>query len=89
MLDAEVAVEQRGCCGDQNDTSDTSARTERGKRGKWALANALQQMGHKVVRVDETLGRTLFGRGQIIARDDSGVLWGGTDPRGDGCAMGL
>jgi gamma-glutamyltranspeptidase/glutathione hydrolase len=89
VLDAEVAVEQRGCCGDQNDTSDTSARTERGKRGKWALANALQQMGHKVVRVDETLGRTLFGRGQIIARDDSGVLWGGTDPRGDGCAMGL
>ena len=40
-------------------------------------------------RVDGVLGRTLFGRGQIIARDERGVLWGGSDPRGDGCALGL
>jgi gamma-glutamyltranspeptidase/glutathione hydrolase len=34
--------------------------------------------------------RGLFGRGQIILREvESGVLWGGSDPRADGCAMGL
>jgi gamma-glutamyltranspeptidase/glutathione hydrolase len=56
---------------------------------KWALANALASRGHKVERVEGVLGRTLFGRGQIIARDEHGVLWGGSDPRGDGCALGL
>ena len=30
------------------------------------------------------------GQGQVILRDpDSGVLWGGSDPRADGCAMSL
>jgi gamma-glutamyltranspeptidase / glutathione hydrolase len=34
------------------------------------------------------MGRSLFGRGQIIFRDPyNGVLWGGSDPRADGCAM--
>ena len=33
--------------------------------------------------------RSMFGRAQIIYRDPvSGVLWGGSDGRGDGCAMG-
>jgi gamma-glutamyltranspeptidase/glutathione hydrolase len=30
-----------------------------------------------------------FGRGQIIRREQGGVLWGGSDPRADGCAMTL
>ena len=30
------------------------------------------------------------GKGQIIARDpQTGVLWAGSDPRADGCAIGL
>jgi len=34
--------------------------------------------------------RATFGRGQIIRRDpQSGVLWAGSDPRADGCAMGF
>ena len=50
---------------------------------------ALQQLGHPVQRVSG-YGRALFGRGQIIRRDPvSGVLCGGSDPRADGCAMGL
>ena len=36
--------------------------------------------------------RALFGRGQIIQsrKDSSGrrILWAGSDPRGDGCAIG-
>ena len=49
----------------------------------------LAEMGHPVVPVSGQ-GRSLFGRGQIILRDaDSGVLWGGSDPRADGCAMSL
>jgi len=49
----------------------------------------LAQMGHTIVPVSG-YGRALFGRGQIIRRDvHSGVLWGGSDPRADGCAMSL
>jgi gamma-glutamyltranspeptidase/glutathione hydrolase len=51
--------------------------------------SALADLGHRV-RPVTGLGRTAFGRGQIIRRDaESGVLWGGSDPRGDGCAMCL
>ncbi|HMN58984.1 MAG TPA: gamma-glutamyltransferase family protein [Anaerolinea sp.] len=47
----------------------------------------LVEMGHTVRPVSDH-GRTLFGRGQVIYRDNlSGVLWGGSDPRSDGCAM--
>ena len=46
-------------------------------------------MGHPVEMV-KGHARALFGRGQIITRDtESGVLWGGSDPRADGCAMCL
>jgi gamma-glutamyltranspeptidase/glutathione hydrolase len=47
----------------------------------------LAEMGHPVEMVGGH-GRALFGRGQVILRDPvSGVLWGGSDPRADGCAM--
>jgi gamma-glutamyltranspeptidase/glutathione hydrolase len=49
----------------------------------------LGQMGHMV---DEVSGyaRSAFGRGQVILCDPlSGALWGGSDPRADGCAMTL
>ncbi len=49
----------------------------------------LDGMGHHVYPVSG-YGRALFGRGQIILRDrQSSVLWGGSDPRADGCAMGI
>jgi gamma-glutamyltranspeptidase / glutathione hydrolase len=47
----------------------------------------LSAMGHRVETVSG-YGRAMFGRGQIIRRDADGVLWGGSDPRADGCAMG-
>jgi gamma-glutamyltranspeptidase/glutathione hydrolase len=48
----------------------------------------LARLGH-VVQHASGWNRMQFGRGQIIRRDASGVLWGGSDPRADGCAMTL
>jgi len=53
------------------------------------VIDQLREMGHDV---DEICGyaRAIFGRGQIILRDSaSSALWGGSDPRADGCAMSL
>jgi gamma-glutamyltranspeptidase/glutathione hydrolase len=51
--------------------------------------DALTSLGHDVTLVTG-LGRSLFGRGQVIMPDStSGVLWAGSDPRADGCAMAL
>jgi gamma-glutamyltranspeptidase / glutathione hydrolase len=48
---------------------------------------ALASMGHQVQR--EVTFAPGFGGGQIIAVDsETGVLWGGSDPRKDGCAVG-
>lgn len=47
----------------------------------------LAEMGH-VVRWQGGFNRSLFGRGQVIVRHNAdGVLWGGSDPRADGCAL--
>ena len=51
-----------------------------------ATCAELAKLGHVVQRIGGW-GRVQFGRGQIIRRDPSGVLWGGSDPRADGCAM--
>ena len=49
---------------------------------------ALAMMGHEVVR--ERTFSPGFGGGQVIAVDpDTGVLWGGSEPRKDGCAVGF
>ena len=48
----------------------------------------LAEMGHPVKPVNGW-GRALFGRGQVILRDNDGTLAGGSDPRADGCAMTL
>jgi gamma-glutamyltranspeptidase/glutathione hydrolase len=66
---------------------------ERGSRRRVALergfsrSSKLADMGHTVHRVSGH-ERSIFGRGQIILRQpDTGVLWAGSDPRADGCAM--
>jgi gamma-glutamyltranspeptidase/glutathione hydrolase len=53
-----------------------------------ATRKALAAMGHDV-RPEPTFTPG-FGSGDIIARDaQSGVLWGASDPRKDGCAVGF
>lgn len=50
----------------------------------------LAQVGHPIHPASGELRTGVVGQGQIIVRDpDTGVLWGGSDPRGDGCAIGL
>ncbi|MFC4808899.1 gamma-glutamyltransferase family protein [Paenibacillus sp. GCM10023250] len=46
------------------------------------LARQLEQRGHQIQLL---LDRKAFGCGQIIWRDPSGALIGGTEPRTDGC----
>ena len=49
----------------------------------------LSARGHEVVPVSGIRRSPIFGRGQIIVREpQTGVLVGGSDPRGDGAAVG-
>jgi len=48
---------------------------------------ALRELGHELEVVSGSR-RALFGMGQVIWREPDGVLWCGSDPRGDGCALG-
>lgn len=51
------------------------------------VMDGLQAMGHPVEMVKD-YERAVFGRGQVICHTaGSGVLWGGSDPRADGCVM--
>jgi gamma-glutamyltranspeptidase/glutathione hydrolase len=53
-----------------------------------ATRKALMAMGHEVQ--SEPTFTPGFGSGDIIARDArTGVLWGASDPRKDGCAVGF
>lgn len=52
------------------------------------LVDGLRRRGHPLRAGIGGYARANFGRGQIIRRDPDGVLWGGSDPRADGCALG-
>ncbi|GMH38373.1 hypothetical protein BSKO_06257 [Bryopsis sp. KO-2023] len=53
-----------------------------------ATIRDLVSRGHAVFPGITGSTRIMFGKGQIIVRDEAGVLWGGSDPRGDGLALG-
>ncbi len=53
-----------------------------------SIADELRLMGHKASLVEPWSGR--FGRAQVVVRDpDLGTYAGGSDPRGEGCALGI
>ena len=58
------------------------------EEGLEQVAGDLEGRGHRV-RMVAGAERPGFGRGQVIWRDSEGVLWGGSDPRADGCALGV
>lgn len=83
-LDPQSALDRPRFCLEVGDTSGKVALEEGIPEETMA---ALREMGHPVERISG-YARALFGRGQIIVRDrETGVLWGGSDPRADGCAM--
>ena len=50
----------------------------------------LTRMGHECVIAGEwAFAESQLGRGQMIVRDGTGVLFGASDPRGDGAAQAL
>jgi gamma-glutamyltranspeptidase/glutathione hydrolase len=52
------------------------------------VLDGLAQRGHPLQAEVAGFARSMFGRGQIIRHAPDGVLWGGSDPRADGCALG-
>ncbi|CAI7759101.1 unnamed protein product [Closterium sp. NIES-54] len=57
--------------------------------GREEVAEELRRRGHRV-EVVRGEAREVFGKGQVIVRErGSGVLWGGSEGRADGCAMGF
>jgi len=52
-----------------------------------SVADGLRARGHEIVVDPDTVGRSMFGRGQIILREHDGALVGGSDHRADGCAL--
>jgi len=83
-LDPQAALEMPRFCLDP-EREDGSVSLEEGI--PLSTFNALAGMGHPLQSVTG-MGRSLFGRGQIIRRDSAlGMLEGGSDPRADGCAL--
>jgi gamma-glutamyltranspeptidase/glutathione hydrolase len=87
--DAQTAVDcARLCIADG--TAGGAIALEDGVRGE--VADALAAAGHRLGpgargRV-AGFARALFGRAQIVLRHPrTGVLWGGSDGRGDGLAL--
>lgn len=82
-MDPQSALDMpRFCIEPSEDGGATSL--EQGIAGRVTLA--LEKRGHPV-RMVGGWERALFGRGQVIVREQNGVLIGGSDSRADGCAM--
>lgn len=85
-LDPQAALDRPRFCIEEGDAG-LAVSVEEGVPA--ATQVQLAEMGHSVRQVGG-LQRAVFGRGQIILREkDTGVLWGGSDPRADGLAMTL
>jgi len=83
-LDPQAALDRPRFCL-EGGASDGAVLLEEGLSR--LVRSKLSGMGHTIspVRGHE---RVVFGRGQVILRHPhTGLLWGGSDPRADGCVM--
>jgi len=85
-LDPQAALDlPRFCIDVEKDNSSVSL--EEGIPAE--TTSTLEAMRHPV-EIVSGINRAIFGRGQVILRDPvTGVLCAGSDPRADGCAMGI
>jgi gamma-glutamyltranspeptidase / glutathione hydrolase len=84
LLDPQAALDRPRFCLDEG-APDGKVLIEEGISENTIAA--LLRMGQPVSRV-RGHDRVVFGRGQVILREArTGILWGGSDPRADGCAM--
>lgn len=85
-LDPQAALDRPRFC-IMDGTSGGKVALERGI--SIPVMAELANMGHEIQPV-VGYWRAVFGRGQIILKDPATkALWGGSDPRADGCAMTL
>jgi gamma-glutamyltranspeptidase / glutathione hydrolase len=85
-MDPQTALDAPRVCL-RDGTADSVVALEEGVPD--ATLQRLRELGHKVAGPVRGWERSLFGRGQILLRDRAtGVIWGGSDGRGDGCVMG-
>jgi len=85
-LDPQAAVDAPRFCL-QDGTSGGLLALEDGVPA--SVVQSLRAKGHAPLQVLQGHDRAVFGRAQIISKDPvTGALRGGSDGRGDGCAMG-
>ncbi|MBI4771040.1 MAG: gamma-glutamyltransferase family protein [Chloroflexi bacterium] len=85
-LDPQAALDRPRFCIDSGEAGGVVSLETGAPR---AVVEGLAQRGHPLWPEISGYERATFGRGQIIRREPDGVLWGGSDPRADGCAMGF
>jgi gamma-glutamyltranspeptidase/glutathione hydrolase len=86
-LHPQAALDRLRFCIDAEETNNAPVLLEAGLPQE--LVEGLRAHGHNLQAEIGGLARANFGRGQIIRRTAEGVLWGGSDPRADGCAVGF
>ena len=84
-LDPQAALDRPRFCLSEA-TPQSNVQLEEGIPAE--TMDALARMGHTIAPVSG-YARAVFGRGQIIRREPDGTLWGSSDPRADGCAIGI
>ena len=91
-MDPQMALDMpRFCVGTGHRSALGSVSLEQGIPEK--VVEELEYLGHVINGPLCGYERGLFGKGQVIhqRKDETGqsVLWAGSDPRSDGCAIGF
>jgi gamma-glutamyltranspeptidase/glutathione hydrolase len=86
-LDPQAVLDRPRFCIQPVDGAESRVHLEAGL--PTSTVSGLRALGHPLVAGVAGYDRALFGRGQIIRRDEDGRLTGGSDPRADGGAKSV